>query len=390
MQSVSYKLAALIFVVCASSVQAETTIAVRSDAVVERAVVRLADIAAISSDDDAEVRRLGALPLMPTPSAGNKRFLRKREVEDMLAAHDIDFKTVTLVGADQVAVSAKPEVRTTNFVEPGASPAKSVGNSGPFDRRAALSAGHITMGTKAPQAEKSKVDYSVLETGVRELVTSYVATKLPRVRECEITCKVSDRHLESLTEAISRPICSGGTAPWTGRQRFEITFDTSSGGKRFSVNADITPPPMPVVVAVRAVARGNVITAADVAVQEVSNLPRASERRTPLQSVEPIIGQEAKQTLTAGSIVYSDSVQAPIVVKRGDLITVSSQGSGIRVRTTVRALHDCARGELVQVESLQTKQRFDARVTGIREATIAAVTTSPRTVQAPVSTAHRR
>ncbi len=60
---------------------------------------------------------------------------------------------------------------------------------------------------------------------------------------------------------------------------------------------------------------------------------------------------EAKQAIQTGDVILTDQVQAPIVVKRGEVISVVSQSGGIRVRTTARARQDGARGELVQVES---------------------------------------
>jgi flagella basal body P-ring formation protein FlgA len=62
-----------------------------------------------------------------------------------------------------------------------------------------------------------------------------------------------------------------------------------------------------------------------------------------------------------------------VLVKRGEVITISSQAGGIRVRTTARAREDGARGDLVQVESLETRERFEVRVVGPREAAVFAL-----------------
>jgi flagella basal body P-ring formation protein FlgA len=159
---------------------------------------------------------------------------------------------------------------------------------------------------------------------------------------------------------------------------------------KFPVYADVTPPAVPVVVALRSISRGSVFTAADVEIQDTQYSPRANERRVAVDSIESLIGMEARQPIAAGSIVFTEAVQSPIVVKRGELITVSSHGNGIRVKTTAKALHDCSKGELVQVESLQTKERFDARVVGPREAAIVAVTMpAAKRAKTPVETARR-
>jgi flagella basal body P-ring formation protein FlgA len=63
-------------------------------------------------------------------------------------------------------------------------------------------------------------------------------------------------------------------------------------------------------------------------------------------------------------------VQSPVLVKRGDLITVSSRSGSICVRTSAKAVQDGSKGDLIQVESVDSKQRYDARVVGLREASV--------------------
>ena len=81
-------------------------------------------------------------------------------------------------------------------------------------------------------------------------------------------------------------------------------------------------------------------------------------------SIEKLIGMEARQAIQAGDVVFTDQVQAPIVgqARRGDHSCFAKRRHPRR--TTARARQDGARGELVQVESLETKERFDARVVG--------------------------
>ena len=51
-------------------------------------------------------------------------------------------------------------------------------------------------------------------------------------------------------------------------------------------------------------------------------------------------------------------------------MSVVSQSGGIRVRTTARARQDGAKGELMQVESLETRELFDVCITGHREVAV--------------------
>jgi flagella basal body P-ring formation protein FlgA len=93
-------------------------------------------------------------------------------------------------------------------------------------------------------------------------------------------------------------------------------------------------------------------------------------RRPVIESLEQLVGMEARQAIQMGDVILTDNVQAPLLVKRGEEVSVVSQSGGIRVRTTARARQDGSRGQLVQVESLESKERYDVRVVGVREAAI--------------------
>ena len=202
------------------------------------------------------------------------------------------------------------------------------------------------------------------------IIGDYLKAKTGKADARRIDCNVADRQLAQLTGATSTPVCEGGSEPWTGRQKFIVSFATAEGTVQVPVYADVAAPSAPVVVATRPVARGNVITAADVEVQTVEPNSKTNGQRAVVSSIETIIGMEARQPIQAGEVVFADQVQSPLLVKRGDLITVVSQSGGIRVRTSGRALQDGANGALVPVESLESKQHYDARVVGLRETAV--------------------
>jgi flagella basal body P-ring formation protein FlgA len=360
--------------------RAATEIVVRENVVMTRSVVRLGDVADIKCDDHAFAERLAALPLMPAPSVESQRFLRNREIEDLLAAHGVNQQGMTISGAKQVSITSAKRTAATGNTTRGDAKSR-------INQHAAILAGH-TVTPEPPTLDAETA--ATLKDGVHALIASHLATKSADAQKFTISCEVADRHLAMLAAAKSRPTCTGGAAPWTGRQRFEIVFTTSAGSAKFSVYAEVTPPAVPVVVAIRAISRGSVFTAADVEIQEMQIASRANDQRVAVDSIESIIGMEARQSIAAGSILYTEAVQSPILVKRGELITVSSHGNGFRVRTTARALHDCSKGELVQVESLQTKERYDARVVGPREAAIAPLTAgTSKTATSRTETARR-
>ncbi|MEX0613367.1 MAG: flagellar basal body P-ring formation chaperone FlgA, partial [Pirellulales bacterium] len=304
--------------------------------------MRLADVAEIVATED-ERGRLAALPLMPAPAFGTQRFLQKRELADLLAAQGVDLQEVRFGGAAQVEITAQRDgwKRTESASAPAAA----------TNRHAAILAGEAggsaMKALDTPRAEELRAELS-------RVIVDYLKTKGNEPASWRISCDVAERHLRLMDAAISPPLCQGGSPPWTGRQRFVVGFNTPEGAVQVPVYAEVTVASTPVVVAVQPIRRGDVITAAQLELRSVDYLPKATERRAAVDSTEKLIGMEACQAIQAGQVVFSDQVQAPVLVKRGEVITISSHAGGIRVRTTARAREEGARGDLIQVESLET------------------------------------
>jgi flagella basal body P-ring formation protein FlgA len=91
-------------------------------------------------------------------------------------------------------------------------------------------------------------------------------------------------------------------------------------------------------------------------------------RSDALQSLDLVVGREATRAIAKGTVVQSQSVSPPVLVRGRDIVTVYSRCGGVMVRTTARARQDGSRGELITVESLQDRRAaFSARVCGIQE-----------------------
>jgi len=68
-----------------------------------------------------------------------------------------------------------------------------------------------------------------------------------------------------------------------------------------------------------------------------------------------------------GQILDDHVLRRPLLVQRTDLVTVYARTSGLRVRTTVRALEAGGEGDLVKVETLTDRKTYFARVCGPQE-----------------------
>jgi flagella basal body P-ring formation protein FlgA len=348
--------------VVVGNVSVGATIKLRDRVVLAAPVVRLGDVAIISANDGDQRRKLAALLLMPAPAPGTQRFLQQREVADLLNAHGIDMRNVRMAGAEQVEISSGGDDRGANR------PPQVTSTPVRLNRHAAILAGKSTERSVAmPDPGRA----AGLQEALNQIITSYLKSKVDRATTWQVTSEVAERHAALL--ASSRPEISGGNPPWTGRQRFIATIRTTDGKVQLPIYAEVVAVSTPVVVALEPIGRGEPITAAKIALQAVDYLPEARGRRAAARSVDELIGMEARQSIRAGEVIFADQVQAPVLVKRGETITISSNAGAIRVRTTARAKQDAAQGELVQVETLETREPFEARVVGPREAAVVAL-----------------
>ena len=356
-------------IVIASDAKATVDVVLRERIAAASPVIRLGDVAEVTSADRRKVRQLSVLILMPAPAPGTDRFLRRREVEDLLAAHGEDLSQLRIDGARRIQVTTP----ATDSPQQANAPVASNRTAPARNRHAAILAEYADAG--AAPAELATNDVSAEIQGI---IQRHLEAKTGHSGGWQVSCNIGAREMALLDGAILPPDCEGGREPWSGRQRFVFKVITNAGEVKVPVYAEVVAPPISVAVAIRPITRGAVITAADFEFQNTGVLPSMSTRRAPITTAEQLIGMEARQAIQVGDVILGDKVQSPVLVKRGDLVTVISHGSGIRIRTTARANQDGAKGELVQVESLETREHYDVRVTGHREAAIYLAHTPPR------------
>ena len=228
-----------------------------------------------------------------------------------------------------------------------------------------------------------------LQAELKEFVVNHLASVTGEPGPWDVTFRAPQRFLERFSSRTSEPQLEGGRAPWIGNHRVLVTFDSSWGEIRFPLYVQVSRP-VSVVVARHAIARGTIITAADLDVRQVRQSAQVTGGRTPVQNIDDILGMEAVRSLRGGDVVTTAAIRARLLVKRGEVVVAVARGGGIAVRTEAKAKQDGARGDLIQVEKLQSKETFDAQVTGTREVTVFAGGSPDRYVPMTAAAERRR
>jgi flagella basal body P-ring formation protein FlgA len=115
-----------------------------------------------------------------------------------------------------------------------------------------------------------------------------------------------------------------------------------------------------------------ILRAADVEMRRVSTKELRRDTLPRITRLEEIVGLETTRPIQSGQVLSRQMVRQPIVVRRGDSVTVFARAAGIQVRTIGQARENGGRGDLVVVETIEDRQRFTARVVGLREVEVLA------------------
>ena len=151
-----------------------------------------------------------------------------------------------------------------------------------------------------------------------------------------------------------------------GRLPFKVRrYEGMTVVEEFTVTADVRRRVLGLV-AVRRVDRGAVITAGDV---EMKELWIASDD-TPLDSPRLAVGQVARSVVKPGTPITSGTLRSPVLIKRGELVTVRCLAGRLVVRTVGRAMEEGTRDDVIRVRNEASRETFNATVTGRKQVTL--------------------
>jgi flagella basal body P-ring formation protein FlgA len=107
----------------------------------------------------------------------------------------------------------------------------------------------------------------------------------------------------------------------------------------------------------------------------ISSTDVALERRTftsfqgiGVTASNRVVGQEARRIIHTGQMIKASDLKPKVLVKRNELVRISSTGGGVVLHTAARALQSGALGDVIEVRNEASKQTFWAQVTGLRQA----------------------
>lgn len=335
----------LLFLIAACSTQAQcATILLREQSSHQGSIVYLGDVADVSAATDSEKQYLITTPLLPAPPEGTTEFLRLPQLPELLKSQGVGVEGLSLGGADFVVIggAVRPQ-------EAEATPLQAM-----------------------PHPEKTEEQ---LEEEVIAAITSHLVAETGH-QDWQVGISLNASDVSKLNALAVQLQADGGKSPWSGTQRFELSSPGSQDTVTLYAHVEQL---QDVVVAVHNIEPRSLISVSDVEIRKQGG----NHSSTTFSQVDQVVGKEALRRIAPDTVLQSSQLRSPLLVRRGETAKVRARAGGVTVSTYAIARQDGALGDLVQLESLEGKQRFAARVSGWKELEVlpTGVTTNDFTAQ---------
>ncbi len=300
----------LVAVISEASAMLVVTVTVQEKTEVGQEHVRLGDVAHISGGDHKFVRRLGDLIVGKAPLPGKTRSLNERSIKLRLKQSGIDTGQIRLVVPGKAVIS-----RSSITI----SKEKIAGIVAEYIRKKSLSSGDGTT------------------------VKNIIVQKDLVVPKGKITYRIMNK---------KQYTSSGRTAVYV-----DFTVD-GYFHKKIRALVDIERL-ADVVVTSRPLGRHKIITKEDIYVKrtDISKL-----QVNIINDPEKVIGRRTKRSIDPATVLRTDLVELPPIVKRGDVVTIIAEAGGMRITALGKIKKKGHKGERLKVINLNSKKEIYARV----------------------------
>jgi len=232
--------------------------------------------------------------------------------------------------------------------------------------------------------------YTIVDTnGVRDVAVTRASRVITaKDIEARITATLANQpgvgDVNNLTVTIERGAQSLVLEPNAGElqatrvyydprsSRFDVTFEAQGSAiarrlppLRYTGTAVET---VEAAIVARPVGRGDVIKAADIAIER---RPKAEIRGDIVRTIDDVAGLAARRALRAGEPLRMADLTKPEIVRRNEAVTLVYEAPGLMLTIKGKALESGAQGDVINVANIQSKRTVQGTVTGPGQVTLA-------------------
>ncbi len=375
----------LFTVLVATAIAQSAEIRLRSEAQCAHTLVMLADVADVIPAVGDDALQLGQTVLLTAPARGEEKTISAVEIRDILSRSGVSSMQNQLTGASKVTLVGPAFTARGSYEENGEASsfirnAAYTYQTQPTQNSLTPSATHIqpaaaTINTPRQNTLRKPVSAPLLRTleqqlgeaicvylNYRQATETGKASNLP----WQVALKLSQEQGKLLASSgqivdiMSHAVAGNASYAMTGPQRFGIRMQglDETTGQHVVVTVDAQVDlPQEVVVVKRALPKGFIISAQDVMLQRVDKL-KGEEF---FVDVTEVIGQETVRAIDETTALTPSLLRRPMMVKKGDIVTIRAKSTGIEVRSQVTALADGCKGDMIMVETIDPNRNKRTR-----------------------------
>ena len=289
---------------------AGVTIDVQQKTIIGKKHVRLGDIAHISGGEQKFVSRIDAVVIGKAPLPGKTRIVNAKYIRLRLKQANIDIGQVRLLVPEKVIITRS----------------------------------HITI-------SKEKI---------AGIISEYIRKKAAKTGDGTTLKSVTvQKGLVLPKGRVTYRVINKKQSGSSGRMAVYVDFTVDgSFHKKIRALVDIETLAN-VVVTRRPLGRHKIIRKADISIKriDISKL-----QVNIINDPEKVIGRRTKRSIDPATILRTDLVEFPPIVKRGDVVTIIAEADGMRITALGKVKKKGHKGERLKVLNLASKKEIYARV----------------------------
>ncbi|MET0378890.1 MAG: flagellar basal body P-ring formation chaperone FlgA [Spongiibacteraceae bacterium] len=208
--------------------------------------------------------------------------------------------------------------------------------------------------------------------GLRQNVEAFVQSQIPVLQNRYGRTSRIEFALVAMDPRLNLPDCSQPLAlaikeqaNITSRLNIQVSCNTGMGWNVF-IPVDVAIY-LPVVSANGLLARNTTLAAGDIQMTE-TDITRINGQY--LTRAQDAVGLSLKRQLNPGTAITSDLLSQPILIKRGDSVTITAESDGLSVKMPGVAMSDGRRGEQIRIKNNNSAKIVDARVVEAGQVTV--------------------
>jgi flagella basal body P-ring formation protein FlgA len=285
-------------------------IKLRSQAEVGGSVVRLKDVATCSGAEPKMLEQVGRIKVGEAPLPGKSRHVTEKQVRMGLTRSKVEASRYRIVGSGPVKV-----------------------------RRRAL---HV-------KAQR-----------IRDAVKRYIEAKSPWPADQMKIKRVKYAHDVTVTDGRLRlQVRSPKHCDWLGPIPFTVLVTVDGNiAKKVTVPATIEVW-SDVVLSAIPLGKYQIIKSKHVRTERM-NLARVPKNA--VRHIDQAVGSRTNRNIAVNTILRSDQVELPPIIKRGDVVQVVAESKHMKISIKARAKESGAKGKNIRVQNLRSRKTIYAQV----------------------------